>query len=84
MAIAIAKERFNRKMSMVTSKLNIKLKEKLVRCYGWSITSYGSETWTLRKLKRKYVESFEMRCWRRMEKIKWPEKITKEQDLLSL
>ena len=29
----------------------------------------------------KYLESFEMRCWRRMEKIKWPEKVTNEEIL---
>ena len=53
MRIAIAKEAFNRKMSLLTRK-------KLVRCYVWSIALYGSETWTLRKLERKYLESFEM------------------------
>ena len=41
MRIAIVKEAFNRKMSLLTSKLNIELKRKLVRCYVWSI---GSET----------------------------------------
>ena len=81
MRIAIAKEAFNRKMSLLTSKLNIELKKKLVRCYVWSIALYGSETWTQRKLERKYLESFEMWCWRRMEKIKWTEKVTNEQVL---
>jgi hypothetical protein len=42
------------------------------------IALYGSETWTLRTLDRKYLETFEMRCWRRMEKIKWSEKINNE------
>ena len=74
MRIVIAKEVFNR-------KLNIELKKKLVRCYVWSVALYGSETWTLTKLERKYLESFEMWCWRRMEKIKWSEKITNEQVL---
>jgi hypothetical protein len=31
---------------------------------------YGVETWTLRKVDQKYLESFEM-YWRRMEKIRW-------------
>jgi hypothetical protein len=61
-------------MSLLKSKLNIELAKKLVRCYVWSIALYGSETWTLRKLEQKYLESFEMWCWRRMEKIKWSEK----------
>jgi len=65
----------------LTSILNIEHKKKLVRCYVWSIDLYGSETWTLRKLERKYFESFEMWCWRRMEKIKWSEKVTNKQVL---
>jgi hypothetical protein len=32
---------------------------------------YGAETWALRKLDQKYLEIFEMWCWRRMEKISW-------------
>ena len=41
----------------------------------WSIALNGSETWKLRKLDKKYLESFKMRCWR-MEKIKRSEKVT--------
>ena len=77
--IAISKEEFNRKISLLTSKLNIELKKKLVRCYVWSIALYGSETWTLRKLKRKYLESFELCCWMRMEKVE--DKVTSEEVL---
>jgi hypothetical protein len=78
MRIAVAKGTFNRKISLLTSKLSIQLRKNLVRCYIWSIALYGSETWTARKLEQKYLESFEMRSWRRMEKIKWSEKITNE------
>ena len=35
MKIVIAKEAFNRNMSLLTSKLNIELKKNLVRCYVW-------------------------------------------------
>ena len=63
-------------MILLTSKLNNKLRKQLVMFYIWSIELYGSETWTPRKLERKYLESFEMWCWRRMGKIKWPEKVT--------
>ena len=42
--IAIAKEAFNRKISLLTSKLNFELRKELVRCYVWSIALYGSET----------------------------------------
>ena len=79
MRIAIAKEAFNRKIPLLTSMLNIKLRMKLVWCYVWSIALYGSENWT-----QKYLESFEMWCWRRMEKIKCSEKVTNEEVLESI
>ena len=48
MRIAMAKELFNLKIPLLTSKLNIELKKELVRRYVWSIALYGSETWALR------------------------------------
>jgi hypothetical protein len=32
---------------------------------------YGAETWVLRASDQKYVGSFEMWCWKRMEKVSW-------------
>jgi hypothetical protein len=32
---------------------------------------YGAEIWTLWKIDQKYLEGFEIWCWRRMEKIGW-------------
>ena len=74
MRISIAKEAFNRKISLLTSKRNIEFMKKLVS-YVWSIALYGSETWTLRKLEWNYLKNFEMWCWRRIEKIRWPKKV---------
>jgi hypothetical protein len=79
MRISKTKVAFKRKMSLLTSKLNVQLMNKLVRCYVWTIALHGSEIWTLRKLKYKYLKSFETWCWRRVEKIKWSEKITNEE-----
>ena len=36
---------------------------------------YGAETWTLRRNKQKQLEAFEMWVWRRMERVKWTDKI---------
>jgi hypothetical protein len=57
--IAMAKAPFNKKKILFTSKLDLNLRKKLVKCYIWSITLYGAETWTLRKVDQKYPESFE-------------------------
>ena len=33
---------------------------------------YDAETWTLRKVDQKYLESFEMCCWKRTQKMSRP------------
>ena len=37
--------------------------------------------WTLRKLDQKYINSFEMWCWRRMENISWIDSVRNDQVL---
>jgi hypothetical protein len=81
--IAIAKAAFNKKKkNLFTSKLDLNLRKKVVKCYIWSIALYGAETWTLRKIDQKYLESSEMLCWRRMEKISWTDRVGNEEVLL--
>jgi hypothetical protein len=36
---------------------------------------------TLRKVDLKYLENFEMWCWRRMEKISWTDRVRNEEVL---
>jgi len=68
--------------ALFTSTLDLELRKKLVKCYIWSIALYGAETWTLRPVDQKHLESFEMWCWRRMEKISWTDHVRKEEVLL--
>jgi hypothetical protein len=46
--IAMGKAAFN-KGDSVTSKLDLHLRKKLVKCYIWIVSFYGAETLTLRK-----------------------------------
>jgi hypothetical protein len=48
--IVMTKAAFNRKKTLFTSKLGLELRKELVKCYIWSIASYGAENSTLRKL----------------------------------
>jgi hypothetical protein len=41
-AMAIAA--FNKKKTLLTSKLYLNMRKKPVKCYVWSITLYGAET----------------------------------------
>jgi hypothetical protein len=51
-----------------------------VKCCIWSIALHGA--WTLRKAYQKYLESFEMWCWRRMEKVSWTDRVRNEEVII--
>ena len=52
-----------------------------MKWYIWSIALYGAETWTLRVIDQKHLESFEMWCLRRMENISWTDRVRNEEIL---
>jgi len=78
----MAKAAFNKTRSLLTSTLYLELRKKLVKCYIWNIALYGAETWTLRAVDQKHLESFEMWCCRRMGKISWTFHVRNEEVLL--
>jgi hypothetical protein len=78
---AMAKAAFKKKRALFTSKLDLELRKKVVKCYIWSVALYGAETWTLREVDQKHLESFEMWCWGRMEKISWTDHVRNEEVL---
>jgi hypothetical protein len=59
---------FNKKRALFTSKMNLELRKKLLKCYIWSIALssssssssssdlYGAETWTLRAVDQKHLK----------------------------
>jgi hypothetical protein len=58
--------------------LDLKLRKKLVNYCIWGTALYGAETWSLRAVDKKHLKSFEMWCWRRMEKIIWTDRVRNE------
>jgi len=78
----MAKAAFNKKRTLFTSTLDLELRKKLVKCYVWCTALYGIETWTLRTVDQKHLESFEMWCWRRMDKISCIDHVRNEDVLL--
>ena len=70
------------KMALFISILDLKLRKKLVKCYICSVALYGAETWMLQAVDQKHLESSEMWCWRRMEKISWADHVRNEEVLL--
>jgi hypothetical protein len=75
---AMAKAAFNKNKNLFTSKLDLNLRKKLLKCHILGTAFYGAETWTLQKVDQKYLGSFEMWCCRRMEKISWTDRVRNE------
>jgi hypothetical protein len=67
--------------ALFTIKFDLKFRKKLEKYYTWSRASYGAETWTLRNVGQKYLDSFEMWCWRRIEKISQTDRVRNEKVL---
>ena len=79
MCLGLTWQKLNsRRRTLFTSKLDLNLRKKLVKCYIWSIALYGAENWTLRAADKKYLGSSVMWCWRRMEKISWTDHVRNE------
>jgi hypothetical protein len=66
--ISIAKAAFNKNNDLFPSKLDLKLRKKLVKGYILSIAVYGAENCTFWKVDEKYLDLFCMWYRRKMKK----------------
>ena len=78
--IAVAKAAFIKKTFSPANWTSI-FKEEIVQCSIWCIALYDAEILTPRTVDQKCMESFEMWCSRRTEKICWTVRVSKEEVL---
>jgi hypothetical protein len=50
-------------VAYLKQQIGLNLKEKLLKCYIWSINLYGAWNLETSEVQQKYLESFEKRCW---------------------
>jgi hypothetical protein len=81
--IAMEKAAFNKKRALFASKMDWELREKLGKCYIWSVALYGAETGTVWAVDQKQLV-IEIWCWRRMEKVSWTDHVRNEEVLLTV
>jgi len=53
----MAKAAFNKKRALFSSTPDLEMRKKLVKRYIWSIALHGAETWMLRAVDQKHLES---------------------------
>ena len=44
-------------------------KVSLVKAMVFPVVMYGCESWTVKKVERRRIDAFELRCWRRLLRI---------------
>ncbi|KAJ4435736.1 hypothetical protein ANN_18353 [Periplaneta americana] len=62
------------KRSIFCGPLEKEVRKRLLRYFVWNVT----ETWTLRRSEEKRLEAYEKWIWRRMECMKWTDRIRNE------
>ena len=43
----------------------------LVKAMVFPVVMYGCESWTIKKVEHQRIDTFEMRCWRRLLRVPW-------------
>ncbi|XP_023218168.1 uncharacterized protein LOC111620481 [Centruroides sculpturatus] len=56
--------------------ITISTKARLVQAIVFPITTYGCESWTVRKSDRRRIDAFELWCWRQILRIPWTARTT--------
>ena len=64
--ITMGKEAFNKRLELISGKLNINLKKRMTTCLDWSVVPYGTGTLIMPKRFKKKIEAFEMWARRRI------------------
>jgi len=80
-SIVMAKATFSKRKALFSSKVDLNLRKKQANCYIWGIGLYSSGTWILWEVDQQYLGSAEMWCWRREDKISWPDCLRKDKVL---
>ena len=58
--------------------VSIKIKLMLLEACVISAVMYACETWTLKKIDRDKLNAFEMKCYRKILRVKWQDKVKNE------
>jgi len=57
---SLAEVKFMERKKILTSKMNLDLRKRIVKCLVWSVALYAAEMRTISKTDMKRIEAFEM------------------------
>ena len=50
----------------------------IVKAMVFPVVMYGCESWTIKKAECRRIDAFELWCWRRLLRVPWTAKISKQ------
>ena len=58
--------------------ITLPTKFHLVKAMVFPVVMYGCESWTVKKGERRRIDAFELWCWRRLLRVPWRARISKD------
>ena len=58
--------------------ITLPTKVHLVKAMVFPVVMYGCESWTVKKPERRRIDAFELRCWRRLLRVPWTARRSKQ------
>ena len=58
--------------------ITLPTKFRLVKAMVFPVVMYGCESWTVKKAERRRIDDFELWCWRRLLRVPWTARRSKQ------
>ena len=66
-------------MSILKSRdITLPTKVRIVKAVAFPVVVYGCESWTVKKAEHRRTDIFELWCWRRLLRVPWTERRSKQ------
>ena len=64
--------------------ITLPTKARLVKAVVFLVVMYGCESWTIKKAERRRIDAFELWCWRRLLRVPWTARRSKQSILMEI
>ena len=59
-------------------EITLPTKVRLVEAMVFPVITYGCESWTIKKAEHQKIDAFELWCWKRLLRVPWPARRSKQ------
>ena len=64
--------------------ITLPTKVSLVKAMVFPVVRYGCESWTIKKAEHQRIDAFELWCWRRLLRVPWTARRSKQSILMEI